>query len=486
MTIKKRLLISHLTMFIAPIIMAAVVILSALGGVMLFIRGGNHVYVESGDQYSHASEILYYTIFHNANEQKDIDHVDEYDWAVQVLDPEQNLVVLNKGNQEIYRYGNPALSDMLTSIPSADKVQEWKHPEKGTYIAIDGHEFRSLRKKTVDGAVYTLYFVSRQAPHGTDDRLEAVGAGMGVFIGIAILFIIGATSWFLAEFMIRRILPPLDSLKRGAEQIMNGDLDIHLAHNRQDEFSPVFSAFNLMAKELSQSLKEKEKEEQNRKELIASISHDIRTPLTAIKAYVEGLMDGVARTEEKRHHYLSVIYKKTNELDNMIEQLFLLSKMDVGSQAVPMETVDLAAFSRELVEDNAESFEKRGMTISYEGPETCLITGNKLLLERVLLNLWENSTKYKSGEAGHISAILKETADTVKLIVTDDGPGVPEETLPRLFDMFYRTDKARSQTGNGSGLGLAIVSRAMEMMHGRVHAENANPHGLVVVLEWER
>lgn len=486
MTIKKRLLISHLTMFIAPLIMAAVVILSALGAVMLFIRGGNHVYVESGDQYSHASEILYYTIFHNTSKQKDIDAAENYDWALQVLDPEQNLVILYKGDQVIYRYGNSALEDMLTAIPEKDHVQEWKHPEKGTYLSIDGNEYRSLRKKTVDGAVYALYFVSRQAPHGTDDRLEAVGAGMGIFIAVAILCIIGATSWFLADFMIRRILPPLNALKAGAGKIMKGDLQVHLTHEGRDEFSPVFSAFNLMVKELSASLKAREQEEQSRKELIASMSHDIRTPLTAIRAYVEGLKDGVARTEEKRQHYLDVIYKKTSELDAMVEQLFLLSKMDVGSQAVPMERVDLSALVREMAEDNAESFQKRGMEVSYAVPEPCFIQGNRLLLERVLLNLWENSTKYKVGTQGTISVILRDMDHRIRLTVKDDGPGVPEETLPRLFDLFYRTDKARSQTGNGSGLGLAIVARAMEMMGGRVHAENAKPHGLAVILEWKK
>lgn len=486
MTIKRRLLISHLAMFVMPLVMAAVIILSAAGAVMLFIKGGNHVYVESGDQYSHASEILYYNVFHGQTTQKGIDDTASYDWIVQALDPEQNLIVLMKGDGVIYQYGNEALSGMIKNMPPKETIHEYKHPDKGTYISITGHEFRSLRKRTVEGVPYYLYFVSRQAPHGTDDRLEAVSAGMLVFILVAIIAVIGFTSWFLADFMIRRILPPLEELKQGAEKIQAGDLNIHLAHEGKDEFSPVFGAFNLMAKELSASLKEREREEQSRKELIASISHDIRTPLTAIKAYVEGLIDGVARTEEKKERYLQVIYKKTNELDDMIEQLFMLSKMDVGSRAVPMAPMDLSHFLAGLVEENRDAFQQKGMSVSYTGPSHAEISGNPMLLERLLLNLWENSAKYKAGTTGHIGMTLTEEGGRVRLTVTDDGPGVPEEALPHLFEAFYRTDKARSQTGNGSGLGLAIVSRAMAMMHGTVRAENRKPHGLAIIMEWRR
>lgn len=484
MTIKRRLLISHLAMFVMPLVMAAVIILSAAGAVMLFIKGGNHVYVESGDQYSHASEILYYNVFHGQTTQKGIDDTASYDWIVQALDPEQNLIILMKGDAVIYQYGNEALSGMIKNMPQKETIHEYKHTDKGTYISIDGHQFRSLRKRTIEGVPYYLYFVSHQAPHGTDDRLEAVSAGMLVFILVAIIAVIGFTSWFLADFMIRRLLPPLEDLKKGAEQIQSGDLDIHLTHEGKDEFSPVFSAFNLMAKELSASLKARELEERSRKELIASISHDIRTPLTAIKAYVEGLIDGVARTEEKKERYLKVIYKKTNELDDMIEQLFLLSKMDVGSQAVPMASMDLSPFLEGLVEENRYAFQQKGLSIAYTGPAHAEISGNPMLLERLLLNLWENSAKYKTGEMGHIAMALTADGQKVQLTVTDDGPGVPEEALPHLFEAFYRTDKARSQTGNGSGLGLAIVSRAMAMMHGRVHAENRKPHGLAIIMEW--
>ena len=484
MTIKQRLLMTHLLMFIAPIIMSVVILLSAAAGVLIFIRSGNHIYIESSDQFNHAAEGLYYAVFHDRKTQKEIDNPSNYDWLVQVLSPTQNYVILEKENKVIYSYGNEALWPLLDSVPSKERLHERKRRDKGTYSYLMNTKFCTVRKRTVDGAAYYLYYVSRAEDHGTDDHLEEVGAGTGWFMLISLLAFILITSWFLVEFLIRRLLPPLDELRRGAEKIQQGDLNIHLEHKEKDEFGPVFSAFNVMAKELSSSLQARAEEEESRKELIASMSHDIRTPLTAIKAYVEGLADGVANTEEKRQRYLQVIQKKTGELDSMVEQLFLLSKMDVGNKAVPLERLNLTRFIGNLTEENRDDFLHKGMILQYQPDRECFIEGNPMLLERILLNLWINSVKYKTEEMCRVRMVLSRTEDVVEFAVSDDGPGVPEETLVHLFEAFYRTDKARSRTGNGSGLGLAIVARAMKVMHGSVYAENAVPHGLRIVMTW--
>lgn len=132
--------------------------------------------------------------------------------------------------------------------------------------------------------------------------------------------------------MIRRILPPLRQLREGAERVEQGDLTVRLQHEGSDEFTPVFHAFNTMTGVLGESLRQRAEDEERRKAWIASLSHDIRTPLTAIRAYVEGLMDGVADSGEKRDRYLQIILRRTGELDAMIDQLSLLSKIDMGKR----------------------------------------------------------------------------------------------------------------------------------------------------------
>lgn len=151
--------------------------------------------------------------------------------------------------------------------------------------------------------------------------------------------------------MLHHIIPPLVELQHASERIQEGDLGVRIGHDRQDEFRPVVDAFNLMAVNLQDSLRERERQEENRKELIASISHDIRTPLTAIKAYVEGLKDNVASTPEKRKQYLEVIDHKTEDLNRMVEQLFLLSKIDLGERAIPMKLLNLGQTLRTLASE---------------------------------------------------------------------------------------------------------------------------------------
>lgn len=266
-------------------------------------------------------------------------------------------------------------------------------------------------------------------------------------------------------------------------EVQEGNLSIRLVHKGNDEYRPVFRAFNLMTEKLSLSLTEREEEERKRKELIASISHDIRTPLTVIRAYAEGLRDGVADTEEKKEKYLSVICRRADDLDRMINQLFDLSRLDIGTKAYTEETLDLSTVLHDFIEENRNSFKEKGLVLSAETAEHVPIRGSRLLLNRIFMNLASNSAKYKTAGEGHLFLHLEKGNNEAVLTVTDDGPGVPETSLRHLFEAFYRTDKARSRTEDGSGLGMTIVQKAVRLMNGTVTAENVIPHGLCVEIK---
>ena len=239
-----------------------------------------------------------------------------------------------------------------------------------------------------------------------------------------------------------------------------------------------------MQEELEQSLQERTRQEENRKELIASMSHDIRTPLTAIRAYVEGLADNVAYTPERRRHYIEVIQKKTEYMSRMIDQLFLFSKIDLGEKALPLQSLELNEIISDIIEENKEGWQYRqALVVWTPSPEALPLLGNRELWQRIITNLVTNSIKYKTEEYVHIDIRSWKKKDTVCLEVADDGPGVPEEALMRLAEPFYRTDKARSRTGDGSGLGLSIVARGMQLMNGTVTFLPVRPHGLCVHME---
>lgn len=444
MTVKSRLLISHLIMFIVPIFMAVIVAAVMLAGALILSRGNNYLYLENISKCTRAAEISCHIFFHG-----NLEHPENSAgrWLISLLSPKQNLILFTKGKDPIYTYGNKDYLAQLSRIPPDSGWEERENGRTGTYIRAEDESFYYARKMTRKDTPYYFYFISNhvyRAYNPGDEAVEHLFETTMWSIGGIILLIILLTSRFLSSFMIRHIVPPLETLKQGAMEVQEGNLSIRLVHKGNDEYRPVFRAFNLMTEELSLSLTEREEEERKRKELIASISHDIRTPLTVIRAYAEGLRDGVADTEE---------------------------------------TLDLSAVLHDFIEENRNSFKEKGLVLSAETAEHVPIRGSRLLLNRILMNLASNSAKYKTAGEGHLFLHLEKGNNEAVLTVTDDGPGVPEMSLRHLFEAFYRTDKARSRTEDGSGLGMTIVQKAAHLMNGTVTAENVIPHGLCVEIK---
>ena len=291
------------------------------------------------------------------------------------------------------------------------------------------------------------------------------------------------TNQFLTKFVFRKIEKPLDLLVSGVHEIQNGNLTYRIVYKEKDEFLPVFKDFNQMAERLQQSIEQIEREERNRKELIAGISHDLRTPLTSIKAYIEGLIEGIAQTPERQQKYMQTIREKANDIDRMVDKLFLFSKLDLGDSPFYPELIPVAEALNSLISENAEAYAKQGMTITLEEiPEACTVYADPVQFRNAITNLLENSLKYKDAPEVQVRIRCTETDSDATIIVSDNGPGVPEEALPKLFDVFYRSDPARSNPQSGSGLGLAITAKILELFGGSIRAEQETPKGLRILL----
>ncbi len=298
---------------------------------------------------------------------------------------------------------------------------------------------------------------------------------------VMLAFLIAAiviTNRFLTRFVLRRIQEPLELLSAGVERVRAGDLETPICYERDDEFRPVCEAVNLMSERLAASASREEAEAQSRRELFAGISHDLRSPLTSVRAYTEALLDGVAQTPEDVRRYLMTIRKHEADLERMVGELFLYSKMELRDYPVKLQPLDLAAELARITEENP----MEGLAVDLAGVPPLTVLADRELLERVVVNLMENSRKYRERACATVTFSAKKEDGMIRLCVADDGPGVPEELLPRLFDAFYRTDPARRNPAGGSGLGLAIVRRAMERMGGRVSAETRTGGGLAVTL----
>ncbi len=482
MTIKKRLLLSHLAVFIVPILATLLMILVSSLGLILFARGGNHIYIENTIEFQRACEVLHHIAFRHINDEKEQENDIEY-WLIGLLAPEQNYILIQRENQVIYTYGNQSLAE--TGKQDFEESQKITKGDVRDFTDINtlNNDFVCIEKHVIDGHAYWLYFVSETSSSNRDEALELAIARTGYFVLASLIIFVFGTSFLLSRFVLKNILQPLKKLKDGAVKIREGDFTLQLDHEEDDEIKPVIASFNLMAEKLQESVRDRRIQEDNQKELVASISHDLRTPLTTIKAYIEGLIDGVADSPAKRRRYLQVIKKNTDELNSMIEELFLFSKISLGEKAIPFEPINLKEMLEFFVSENNYAWKKAGATVTLKAQDDIVIMGSYLLLERILSNIIGNSIKYKPEYEIDCYIKLIGQNKIAILSIADNGSGVPEESLERLVEPFYRTDKARSRTEDGTGLGLSIAVRAVEMMKGAMRIENVKPHGLMVIIE---
>lgn len=293
---------------------------------------------------------------------------------------------------------------------------------------------------------------------------------------ILVLSII-VTNRFLTRFMFRRVEEPLELLTVGVAKVSEGTLNHTIEYDRHDEFRPVCDAFNGMTARLKNAADRSAAEEQSRRELFAGISHDLRSPLTSVRAYTEALLDGIAQTPEDTRRYLTKIRLHEAEIEHIVEALFLYTKMGLKDYPIHLHRLNIKTELARICEENPPD---EHMELDLSGVLPISVTADPFFLERIILNLLDNSRKYRRGEVAHVRISAVRTDGGILLAVSDDGIGVKAELLPRLFDPFYRADPARNNPAGGSGLGLAIVREAVAHLGGKVWAENAPDGGLEI------
>ena len=312
------------------------------------------------------------------------------------------------------------------------------------------------------------------------DRDSLMTAWIIIFAFFTIL--VSVINNIITHRMTKGIVKTLEPLSEGGRQIQAGNFAYRVNYKGNDEFRPVFDAFNEMVKNLETSNAQRQKEEARRRELIAGISHDLRTPLTSIKGYIEGIETGVAFTPEMQKKYFSIIKSKTADLEHIVEQLFLFSKLDMDDFPLNMRRCDIGLVVSDIVENSSAEYAARGLALNLAASlENIFVSTDVLLFRNVIVNILENSVKYKTSEHGQMEISIAAENDCALLRFADNGPGVQEEMLPKLFNVFYRADPSRSK--QGSGLGLAISAKIIERMGGSIHAEPSAAGGLAVVIK---
>jgi hypothetical protein len=336
--------------------------------------------------------------------------------------------------------------------------------------------------------------------NGLDDLLEDWTVHRDEFIlifgadGILCIIVLVIISQLFTKNLTNHIMEPLDALAEGTKRIRKNDLTQKISYQGELEFENVCAAFNDMQESILAEQEKNRKYEKARTDMIAGISHDLRTPLTAMKGTLKGLIDGVASTPEQQEKFLQAAYRRTGDMDMLLNQLLFLSRMETGNMPVSMQTIEIASFlenyalSRNASLDavygckcpDGDTKEKKEEIIIETNEITADVSINPEQFQRILDNLVENSRKYAETTPLRMKIELERTKKGVRICFRDNGVGVPEEKLPFIFDEFYRGDESRNKK-EGNGLGLYIVKYLMESMGGSVRAENAD--GLAVYLE---
>ena len=316
-----------------------------------------------------------------------------------------------------------------------------------------------------DGTVYDISITDSADSQG---RVHVMAKDL--FISAFVILI--SVALVVGLWVYRSIAVPLVKLKKATQNIKEGNLDFVLDVEGKDEFSELCQDFEEMRRRLKESTEEKSLIEKENRELISNISHDLKTPITAVKGYVEGIMDGVADTPEKMDRYVRTIYNKTNEMDHLINELTFYSKNDTNRIPYTFNKLNVEDYFEDCSEEVGLELETRGIELVYANyvEKDVMVIADGEQIRRVIHNIISNAIKYMDKPKGIIQIRIKDVGDFIQIEIEDNGKGIGPKDLPYIFDRFYRTDVSRNSSKGGSGIGLSIVKKILEDHGGKVWA----------------
>lgn len=284
-----------------------------------------------------------------------------------------------------------------------------------------------------------------------------------------VIDVIAIVMWF---WIYKRILVPLDKMRIATKKIADGNFDYELDEKDFVEIPFLYNDFEKMRIKLKENEEEKILSENATRELVSNISHDLKTPLTAIRGYVEGILDGVASSPQKVRDYLTTIYNKTNDMTKLIDELLYYSRVSGNEFSYNFEKTNVKEFFDNYVKDLYLELDTIKISFSYSAnvDADTVIDIDREQIKRALNNIVANAVKYMDKEEPEIHFRVKETMDAINIRISDNGRGIDENDLPHIFERFYRSDASRNTKLGGSGIGLSIVKKVIENHEGSVVA----------------
>lgn len=486
MKFRTRLLITSLTMVLLPLLLTCAALLVVGSHIedaetpLGFFDRDNASFIYTIENYSRISEEVLEKVRQQIREDssrlEDTVYLDEITLD---LKDKSSYIIVRKDNELYYTGNNNAAKRIFHALP--EYGNEMPGSEAGYYY----NDIKKLVKKVdfrfsdgSEGSFFIITSISSLLSRKTLYRMA-----------FAFILVLIFTSFLLTQWFRRGIFTPINQLNTAMQNIAEGNLEYMLTTEEKGEIGELYRNYEDMRLRLKESLDEKFEHEKKNRELISNISHDLKTPITAVKGYVEGIMDGVADTPEKMDKYIKTIYNKANDMDRLINELTTYSGIDNNRIPYNFHRINVAEYFGDCVEEVGLDLESKNIQLNYEDlvePSTQIIADPEQL-KRVINNIIGNSVKYLDKEKGVIDIRILDEVDSIRVEIEDNGKGIAAKDLPNIFERFYRTDASRNSSQGGSGIGLSIVKKIIEDHGGYIWATSKEHEGTCmhfVIRKW--
>lgn len=476
MKFKTRLLITSILIIVVPLLLTAV----AFMGIGIFVANSEQEFGISGNNYTAftytlenynkmTEEVLLQVqkqLSENLANMEDTEYLEQINGE---LSTKSSYIIVRK-NGELYYTGNPEAAEKIFALLPV-YGSDVSNSKRGYYYNDMKKLVKQLDFRFYDGDEGSFFIVTKVS--------SLVSQKMMIDMMLAFILILIFTSMILTQWMQKGVFIPIDQLNRAMQNIAEGNLEYRLSSDGKGEIGELYRNYEDMRLRLKESADEKLEHENQNRELISNISHDLKTPITAVKGYVEGIMDGVADTPEKMDKYIKTIYNKANDMDRLINELTLYSGIDNNRIPYNFHRINVAEYFGDCVEDVGLDLESKNIKLNYDdlvSPDTQIIADPEQL-KRVIDNIIGNSVKYMDKEDGVIDIRILDEVDSIRVEIEDNGKGIAAKDLPNIFERFYRTDASRNSSQGGSGIGLSIVKKIIEDHGGYIWATSKEQEG---------
>jgi len=479
MKFRTRLMITFTTIIVLPLLLTAVAFF-LIGGYLVNLQQGyriqdiNYTMVSESFQAAAATadeiyDIMVMQVREDADRLEDAAYLEKLE---EKLPPSSAYYIIRKNEEYLYSSNPDAARQLLPALPGfrENALSE----DSGYYFREKNKYVRQFDFLFGDGGQGSLFVVAKMN--------SLISRTLLVDMFIAILCILVFTGLMLSQWFSKGVFAPIRELNVAMQKIKDGNFDYMLDTDAKGEMGDLYRNYEDMRLRLKESAEEKLQHERQNRELVSNISHDLKTPITAIKGYVEGIIDGVADTPEKVDKYIRTIYNKANDMDRLINELTIYSGIDNNKIPYKFLRINVADYFSDCVEEIGLDLESRNIALNYTdlAELDTMIIADPEQMKKVINNIISNSVKYMDKPRGEIDIRILDEIDAIRIEIEDNGKGIAQKDLPLIFERFYRTDASRNSAQGGSGIGLSIVKKIVEDHGGYIWATSREGEGTCI------